>query len=215
MVDLPRGIRNNNPGNIIRTGKDTWQGLSKKQIDPKFCSFDDAIYGIRALARLLIRYQDAHDCSTVKDFITRFAPQTENNTSAYINAVCKYLGVEKGEHIDTHSYKMLRGMCEAIIQHENGKPWKAWYTEAQMVKAMVLAGVEPEKRSLATSKTVVGSSIAATAAIAAPIVQDVQEQIMPFTDYSTWLKYIFVGLTLLGAGLALWAKINERKKGIS
>ena len=53
----PRGIRNNNPGNIRRNG-DPWQGLAKEQNDREFFTFKSAVYGIRALARLLITYQD-------------------------------------------------------------------------------------------------------------------------------------------------------------
>ena len=44
----PRGIRNNNPGNIRRNG-DPWQGLAKDQTDREFFTFQSAVYGIRAL----------------------------------------------------------------------------------------------------------------------------------------------------------------------
>lgn len=37
MKSLPRGLRNNNPGNI-RTTKDKWQGLREKQTDKDFFS---------------------------------------------------------------------------------------------------------------------------------------------------------------------------------
>ena len=49
---LPRGIRNNNPGNI-RHGAN-WQGLNPKgrDIDSAFCVFTAPIYGIRALAKV-------------------------------------------------------------------------------------------------------------------------------------------------------------------
>jgi hypothetical protein len=40
----PRGIRNNNPGNISRNG-DSWQELAKDQSDRKFFTFKSAIYG--------------------------------------------------------------------------------------------------------------------------------------------------------------------------
>jgi seryl-tRNA synthetase len=58
----PRGIRNNNPGNIRRNG-DPWQGLAERQGDVEFFTFKTIpIYGIRALARTLIAYQDKHGC---------------------------------------------------------------------------------------------------------------------------------------------------------
>lgn len=53
----PRGIRNNNPGNI-RWGEN-WQGLKKdgKERDSSFCVFESPEYGIRALAKILINYK--------------------------------------------------------------------------------------------------------------------------------------------------------------
>ena len=43
-MTIPRGIRNNNPGNI-RHGND-WQGISKEQPDPAFCTFVSPEYGL-------------------------------------------------------------------------------------------------------------------------------------------------------------------------
>ena len=34
---IPRGIRNNNPGNIRHS--DQWKGLTPEQPDPDFCTF--------------------------------------------------------------------------------------------------------------------------------------------------------------------------------
>lgn len=50
MSIKPRGIRNNNPGNIRRNG-DPWQGLAETQGDKEFFTFTTPVYGIRALAR--------------------------------------------------------------------------------------------------------------------------------------------------------------------
>lgn len=48
-MNTPRGIRNNNPGNI-RWGSD-WKGLKKdgKQQDPSFCIFKTPEYGNRIM----------------------------------------------------------------------------------------------------------------------------------------------------------------------
>ena len=53
---LPRGIRNNNPGNLEMGSP--WQGLTKTPQDNRFCSFITPAYGIRALAVTLITYHD-------------------------------------------------------------------------------------------------------------------------------------------------------------
>ena len=54
---LPRGIRNNNPGNI-RHGAN-WLGLNPngRNIDSAFCVFTAPVYGIRALAKVLVNYK--------------------------------------------------------------------------------------------------------------------------------------------------------------
>ena len=49
-AELPRGIRNHNPGNIDK-GAD-WEGLADDQSsDSRFCVFKDPVWGIRAMAR--------------------------------------------------------------------------------------------------------------------------------------------------------------------
>ena len=57
MSAIPRGIRNNNPGNI-RWSNDQWKGLIPKDqaSDKAFCVFRSPEYGIRAMARILRKY---------------------------------------------------------------------------------------------------------------------------------------------------------------
>lgn len=88
----PRGIRNNNPGNI-RWGAD-WQGLKKdgKLQDPSFCVFKSPVWGIRALAKLLKNYQRLYGLNTPRKIINRYAPPNENQTQAYIQSVAHQLG---------------------------------------------------------------------------------------------------------------------------
>lgn len=85
-MNTPRGIRNNNPGNI-RWGSD-WKGLKKdgKQQDPSFCVFETPEYGIRALAKLLQNYQLLYGLNTPRKIINRYAPPTENETVSYIDS---------------------------------------------------------------------------------------------------------------------------------
>lgn len=71
-MNTPRGIRNNNPGNI-RWGSD-WKGLKKdgKQQDPSFCIFKTPEYGIRALAKLLRNYKQLYGLNTPRKIISRY-----------------------------------------------------------------------------------------------------------------------------------------------
>lgn len=122
---LPRGIRNNNPGNI-RWG-DNWQGLKKdgKEQDPSFCVFTNAVYGIRALAKVLKNYQQLYGLNTPRKIISRYAPPNENQTQAYINSVAQQLGITPDTEVDLTETGVLTVFIKAIIRHENGiQPYK-------------------------------------------------------------------------------------------
>lgn len=90
--ELPRGLRNCNPGNI-RITKDKWKGLREVQTDKEFFQFVSLPYGYRAMIRTLQNYRKRHGCETIADFIRRWAPPSENNTVTYIRFVCEKMGV--------------------------------------------------------------------------------------------------------------------------
>ena len=92
MTQLPRGLRNNNPGNI-RLSKDKWQGLRQEQTDGTFFQFIAPMWGYRALIRTIQNYHRLHGCRTIAEYINRWAPATENHTSGYISAVCREMQV--------------------------------------------------------------------------------------------------------------------------
>ena len=156
---LPRGVRNNNPGNI--EWGDPWQGLvpTDKRTDPRFCQFSSPAYGIRALARTLITYQDKYGIRTVTAAINRWAPPVENDTGAYVRAVQRAVG---GDAVNMHDYASLRPVVEAIIRHENGagplKTANTWYDSATIDEGLRLAGVRPEPKKMPVTKETVGAT---------------------------------------------------------
>ena len=80
---LPRGIRNHNPLNIRRNGKDQWKGLAEAQNDAAFCQFKSLEYGWRAAFILLTRtYYHKYRLYTIRGIINRWAPPNENKTDA-------------------------------------------------------------------------------------------------------------------------------------
>lgn len=117
----PRGIRNNNPGNI-RITKDRWKGLSPVQADRDFFQFTEMKWGYRALLRTLQNYRRRHGCQSIKDFISRWAPATENRTGNYIAAVCKKLQVPSTYCPDVDDRGTMCAMAAAISEVENGVP---------------------------------------------------------------------------------------------
>lgn len=117
---LPRGIRNNNPGNI-RHGEN-WQGLNPngRNIDSAFCVFESPVFGIRALAKVLINYKKIHGLNTVRQIVSRYAPPNENQTTAYIQTVTKQLEVYPDTKIDIEERGVLTVFIKAVIRMENG-----------------------------------------------------------------------------------------------
>lgn len=118
-MKTPRGIRNCNPGNI-RVTKDKWQGLRSVQTDREFFQFEEMKWGYRALVRTLQNYRRIHGCYTITDFITRWAPSSENNTLAYIKSVCNQLGVPSVYVPDVDDRDTMCALAAAISKHENG-----------------------------------------------------------------------------------------------
>ena len=83
----PRGLRNNNPLNIRKNNKTNWIGQCNKQEDRAFVQFRSMSYGYRAAFKVLQNYRVLYDCMTLRQFIQRWAPPTENNTDAYVKSV--------------------------------------------------------------------------------------------------------------------------------
>lgn len=132
-MSIPRGIRNNNPGNI-RHGND-WRGLSEEQPDQAFCTFTAPEYGLRAIVVILRNYERKHGLRTVGEIINRWAPPNENDTTGYAEHVARRLGVPVDEEIEVMHY--IEMLVEAIVLHENGQQP---YTDEQIAEAIRLAG---------------------------------------------------------------------------
>ncbi|VXD04088.1 structural protein [Pseudomonas sp. 9Ag] len=147
----PRGIRNYNPGNLERNGT-RWQGMALDQAgDTRFIVFSHPVWGIRAIARTLITYQDARRArdgsriDSVREIIERWAPAHENNTGAYAKAVANSLGIgADDETVDVYDYATAAALVKAIVRHENGLgplPGGNWYGDALVAEGLALAGI--------------------------------------------------------------------------
>lgn len=144
----PRGIRNHNPGNIER-GDTRWQGMAEVQQDDRFITFAHPVWGIRAIARVLITYQDKHKLRQVAGIIRRWAPPPENDVAAYVASVNKHLGIQPGQRIDVYDYRTMLELVRAIVRHENGPgplPGENWYGEPLLAEGLLLAGIMPGVR---------------------------------------------------------------------
>ncbi|PHM63550.1 structural protein [Xenorhabdus ishibashii] len=118
---MTRGIRNHNQGNIDHNPKNKWQGQlpHNPKIEKRFCRFESPEYGIRALMKLLTNYHKGGH-NSVSKIINRWAPNVENNTSAYIKGVAKALNAEQHQVLDINKPTLI-ALAKSIIRHENGK----------------------------------------------------------------------------------------------
>lgn len=119
-TSLPRGIRNNNPGNIRASG-DAWQGATGKD-SGDYLQFETPEMGLCAMAINLKNQQAKNGLNTVQDIITKYAPPEDNNpTGKYIMTVANSLGVKPDEKINLQDPETLATMMQAIIKVENGQ----------------------------------------------------------------------------------------------
>lgn len=242
MTQPARGERNNNPGNI-EAGAD-WQGLMApenmtpaQRKEDRFAVFEHPKWGVRAIARVLITYQDrrrAADGSridTVQEIIDRWAPPAENNTSAYVRAVRTAMGRDGDEvvTVDVHDYDQIEPLVKAIIHHELGyQP----YPDRVIDEGLRLAGIvrrdevradpapAPEvstrRQSLNESKTMktgaVGGVVGGVTAVGS-VAAEVAPALGPIRTVASFVRdnpILCVGL--LGAALFVVAFVVMRRR---
>jgi hypothetical protein len=222
----PRGIRNHNPGNI-RWG-DKWQGLVPQfeRTDAAFCQFIDPTWGIRALARVLINYQDKHGLNTVRKIIARWAPPNENNTPVYVEAVCKITSFGADEPLDLHRYEAVRPLVEAIIRHECGrgpaKTRNTWYDAATVDAGLRLAGMVKPAQTFArmpVTKETVGASATATIGLAqiadaGPILMDAMDKSEAHLSSGSIVRIVFGVATIAVAVYIAWSQVKKYQQGV-
>lgn len=121
---VPRGIRNNNPLNIVKG--QNWQGERHPQTDRRFEEFESMQYGIRAGFKLLRNYITGFNglsskINTIDAIISRWAPSHENNTESYITQVCQLSGLNRYQRIAFGDRKKMVDIVNAMIYVENGQ----------------------------------------------------------------------------------------------
>lgn len=127
--DVPRGISNNNPGNIRINKANDWKGQipSVNNLDGEFEQFRELRWGLRALMVLLRNYiQGGRD--TVQQIMQRWAPNHENPTSAYIQYVGDKTGFSSNQTL-APTKPVITRLAWAIILFENGSKASQYITK--------------------------------------------------------------------------------------
>jgi len=129
-MNVTRGIRNNNPGNLRWNEKIHWQGQISRD-SAGYAIFDSMPHGVRALAINLTNAIRA-GYNTPRKLIEHFAPSTENPTEAYIQFICKMTGLQQDGTIDE---KLVDTLTDLISRFECGD----WLDPADLVQGLAMA----------------------------------------------------------------------------
>jgi hypothetical protein len=122
VVVWPRGIRNNNPGNIewIADPARRWRGMVAR--DGRYGVFDTAANGVRAIGGEL-RANFRRGENTLRQIFTEWAPPIENDTERYIRHGERDLDVDRDAPL---TQSQIPAIAAVIVQHENGlQPYAA------------------------------------------------------------------------------------------
>ena len=134
ITNLSRGIRNNNPGNLVKTSI-KWQGKVVGN-DARFETFENMVYGTRAMMLDIIN--DVNEgTNTPRKLITEYAPPSENFTDGYITKVANALGIAKDGAIVLNDTN-LRKITRIISDVENGPTQSKYLTDADINAALEL-----------------------------------------------------------------------------
>lgn len=139
MINKPRGIRNNNPGNI-RKSSSSWLGKIQNGSDEDFEQFTEMAYGVRAMAKLIFNtYINKYNAQNLVQIIERYAPSSENNVDAYVHAVSKRAKVNAIDPVSSwgKDVNKVYDVIEAMIYHENGRT----IDSSDISKGISMAGV--------------------------------------------------------------------------
>ena len=177
-ASIPRGIRNNNPGNIKDFGI-PWVGLASDdektndQLEEKvMCVFSEPEFGIRAMGvDLQTKQRKYRDCRNVRGIIERYAPKDadRNKTEEYIYFVSGKMKVDHKQTVSVKDYDTVYAMVSAMIEFENGidNP----YPVETMDKGLMMSGIaigeeQHEVKSYRESRSMRNGAIIGTGSIA-------------------------------------------------
>ncbi len=102
------------------------------------------------------------------------------------------------------------------VRHRNGHR-HIFFNDIDTRPPIDAAEALDQARPLLKTRTMQGGAAAASGvglATAAEAVGEVRDQVAPLAMYAETLQFLFLALALLGIGLMIWARIDDRKSGL-
>jgi hypothetical protein len=165
QTTLPRGLRDNNPGDLEAPPGTSWAGTVG--MDAPFVIFSDTTWGLRALAKDLINNIAGEGYDTITSLIGKFAPPSENNTDAYIAAVSADTGIDADVQLGTDQ-DTITSLMRAIVNHELGDSYSLQYVpDADIATgySMATSGLSAVQGTVVTAVAAAADNPATTAAV--------------------------------------------------
>ncbi|CNI67348.1 LysM domain-containing protein [Yersinia massiliensis] len=144
----PRGIRNNNPGNLNYAG----QRGAEKESGPngRFAVFQSMTDGVAALYKQLNLYFQ-RGTNTIESIVKKYAPASDgNNVMSYITSLMKATGKKANEVLSAEDMQTMFALIKGIINHENGAGFVPDHQIAQGIQ--VGAGVSAQRNSISSAR---------------------------------------------------------------
>ena len=113
--------RHNNPGNLVFAGQ-RGATVGETVAGHTFAKFQSTEEGVAALYRQLQLYQK-RGIDTLTEIMGVYAPEGDNNTGAYINALSKTTGLNPNQQLNFGDPATAAAMIRGISQHEAGKSY--------------------------------------------------------------------------------------------
>jgi len=119
--------------------------------------------------------------------------------------------------------KKFKTTYPAIVNHEYDRAIgnlrrSLWYKQTPVRVEDFIRALERARdfksRPLKKTRTMTGGAVASASVVASEVVSEVTEYIEPVKDYAEVIQMVFVVLTLVGVGLMIHARMDDRKKGL-
>lgn len=136
-LTFPRGLRDNNPGNIRPNDSYKWDG----QIGSEggYCVFIDVEHGIRAMAKDLVAKIGKDKLNTIALYVPKYAPKEDhNNTQGYIDRICHDTGFLANQILVPEKYTISK-LIKAHIGVEVGNYYSGYITDGMITTGVSLA----------------------------------------------------------------------------